>query len=275
MKRLAHRPFLFSLIALLLLVGLAVWPVVREIRQQAKDRALIAAVKRNDASAVVSLLNVGANANAREAPKETRPVWRRWWDMLRGRHPKQENGAPTALMVAFTELTVNDRLPSIPPGLDSHIVQALLEHGANPNVVDRDGCGPLSYALGPDNTDAALLLIQYGAQLEITRRGQPGSLLVWAIAYNAEARLLQKMLDRGVDIDALEPQDNMTALIVATDIADVSKIRFLLAHHANVAIKDRMGHTALYHAMHIARKNPSHPHAIPDIIRTLLEAGAR
>ncbi len=53
MKRFHLRSVLFALAALLLVGGMVVWPVVRELRQERKDRALIAAIKKNDGSAVV------------------------------------------------------------------------------------------------------------------------------------------------------------------------------------------------------------------------------
>ena len=68
MKRISLRTLLFVLAALLLIAGLVVLPVVRDLRQEAKDRALIAAIERNDGPAVVHLLDERANANARDLP---------------------------------------------------------------------------------------------------------------------------------------------------------------------------------------------------------------
>ena len=83
MKRFGLKTSLSVLAALLLIGGLVALPVVRELRQEAKDQGLIAAVKQNDANTVVRLLDAGADANAREVMKDTRPFWRIGWDILR------------------------------------------------------------------------------------------------------------------------------------------------------------------------------------------------
>ena len=60
MKRFRLLRFLFaSVFVLLLAAGLVVLPVVRELRQEQRNGALIEAVKANDERAVVRLLNEG------------------------------------------------------------------------------------------------------------------------------------------------------------------------------------------------------------------------
>ncbi len=74
-------------------------------------------------------------------------------------------------------------------------------------------------------------------------------MFVFAASVGADARSLQAMLDGGADIDAAYPEDGQTALMAAAGNQQSSCVRFLLAHHANTAVKDRNGHTALYYAM--------------------------
>ena len=96
-RRRLFRLLCISLLVLLVVAGLVVLPVVRELRQEAKNRALIAAVKANDASAVVRLLEAGADANARDLPKDPRPFWRKLWDSFRQKQQAETHWTPTAL----------------------------------------------------------------------------------------------------------------------------------------------------------------------------------
>ena len=150
MKRLRLKPLLIGLAVLLLIAGLIALQAVRELRQESKDRSLIAAVKRADpdnvkradADEIVRLLNEGADANAKDLPKDTRPFWRVCWDILRHRHTDAENKAPTVLSMVFRPTMVfSGGYPTMGASdLAQHtqVVKCLLEHGANPNVVDYD-----------------------------------------------------------------------------------------------------------------------------------------
>jgi len=276
MKRRRLKPLLIGLAALLLIAGLVALPVVRELRQEAKDRALIAAIKRYDDSSVVELLNEGADANARELPKETRSVLRLGWDILLGRHAMDENAGRTPLLIAFTE-----PVPGIshPPQLifvphpHTRIVRALLEHGANPNVAGEEGFSPLSYGIVPGRTEIALLLLKHGAKMVQISNGKKEELFAQAAAEDNDTRVLQAMLDRGADINARD-EIGMTALMYAIDGGSVAAVRFLLAHHANVGIKDNTHRTPFDHARDIVLDDSLHT-ARKQIIHLLRQAGAR
>ena len=143
MKRLRYRNLLFVLLCSLLLVaGLVVLPIARQLRQEQKDTALIAAVKANDAKAVVRLLAEGADANAKDRPKETRPFWLLLWETLSGQQKKAKGIVPTALLAACTWRVANAEKPENISCCDLSVVQTLLEHGADPNVVCDGGLSP-------------------------------------------------------------------------------------------------------------------------------------
>src|SRR5438128_1807657 len=86
-------------LVLIIIVGLPVLLTWRAVRQERLDRALIAAVVKDDAPAVVSLLAQGADANARDLPPDTRSFWRQMLDRLRGRD-NQQPSAQSALFLA-------------------------------------------------------------------------------------------------------------------------------------------------------------------------------
>ncbi len=270
MKCFRSNPLLIGLAALFIITGLVAWTVMRELRQEAKDRALIAAVKQEDANAVVHLLNEGADANAKYLPKDARPFWRVCWDMLQRR--RQGEGAPTALMILFTPMpspVAPDLLIASVP--DLRIVKALLAHGATPNVLDRGGCSILAYALDLHDANIALLLMQHGAQLADTVDGSTEPLIVEA-AGQSERRVLEAMLARGADINARN-RFGITVLMRSADFGNVANVRFLLARHANLATMDEGGTTALDHALSNAKTNPSSLEA-KLAIRVLRLAGA-
>ena len=258
-------------------------PVVRELRQEQKDRALITAVKANDAKAVVRLLKEGADANAKDVPLDRHPIWRKLWDCIR-RRSKRSNNAPTALLLAMPLTEQKTKSLSLPAGTtvmwidwyhhrtDPAIARALLEHGSDPNVFARDGTSPLLDAFieeeGKDEADAiSILMIQHGARLDTLFSDYLMPAFIMA-AWDDKVHALEAMLDRDVNINCRDVE-GQTALMSAVYHNDVSMVRFLLAHHADVSIKDPDGKTAL---------QCTDPFISPEarqIIRMLRQAGAR
>jgi len=90
------------LIVLLIALGLPPLLINREWQHQKRNRALIAAIRRNDERAVVSLLNAGADANARDDHKPPTPgrILAQYWERLRGKRPAPNPSVHPALLVA-------------------------------------------------------------------------------------------------------------------------------------------------------------------------------
>ena len=153
-------------------------------------------------------------------------------------------------------------------------MRALLEHGANPNVFDADGYPPLFYTLDNRQTETALLLIQHRARLDevllddASVAGTRNRFLM-AIIDQIDIRILQAWLARGADIND-QIGNGWTALKLAANNGNIGQVRFLLVHHANVAIKDYDGQTVLDDI----RKFSSIPN-YKQIIHMLRQAGAR
>ncbi len=113
------------LLLLVVLFGSLAWLTVRVVQRDRASRALIAAIKRNDAQRVIAALARGADPNAREQLPTHRPFWQRLLDELLGRHV---SGVGSSSLV----LAVRRDLISTPPEQERSltILQALIKSGA-------------------------------------------------------------------------------------------------------------------------------------------------
>ena len=134
----------------------------------------------------------------------------------------------------------------------------------------------LLHDLYEHNNDTSLLLVQHYPKTDLMKQeiGQP--LFTHAVTGHANHRVLQAMLDKGVDINA-QNDVGMTALMYATLDRDVATVQLLLAHHANVTLKDDLGNTALTFVKR--GSSPSYKDWHPSskdrqIARLLVQAGA-
>jgi hypothetical protein len=129
-----RRAFAASLCLLLVLASLPMLLTHRAARQERLDAALIAAVKERNASQVASLLEQGADPDAREAFADSRPFWQAWLDRLRGR-PQNRSGSPALYLALGFRITPPNSLRRAGFAINSHnaspeIVAELLNHGA-------------------------------------------------------------------------------------------------------------------------------------------------
>jgi ankyrin repeat protein len=130
-------------------------------RQKVLDGGLIRAVRSHNLPAVRELLAEGASPNAHD--ENAKP------DRNGTVQPPATTDKPTALLVVFDDARVptgkqengapQTRLRSDP----SRIVQALIEKGADPNVVDYDGTYPLLKAVQDKYAASARLLLEHHA----------------------------------------------------------------------------------------------------------------
>src|SRR5438105_5003285 len=141
------RALLWLSIPLLFVGGVGWWTYAR-VRQERLNRALIAAVKQGSEGEVKSLLEHGADPNVREHA-DTKPTDIR--DLLTSLFQPQTaqtpNESKTALMLAA------DRA-------DTEMVRDLLDHKADVNARDDEGCTPLFYAIATRNEKTISLLLK-------------------------------------------------------------------------------------------------------------------
>lgn len=127
------------------------------------------------------------------------------------------------------------------------IVHALLEHGANVEVLDMlEGRSPLSYAAQWATISVAALLLEHGATTNTTSN-DGRSPLFYAIAAGRHD-MCEYLLQTGANVDQTT-QDGRTPLAYAAGIARDDICRLLLAFGARADIVDSKGRTPLTHVV--------------------------
>ncbi len=110
-------------------------PIGHEWRHETLNRKLIAAIRRCDPQSVTTLLNAGADPNARSAPPRT--VQQMFSDLLH--HAPTASNSDTALLIAVDSQNTH----SVPTGSTARIVSALVRKGADVNAVGEFNAPPL------------------------------------------------------------------------------------------------------------------------------------
>jgi len=130
------------------------------------------------------------------------------------------------------------------------VVRTLLRHGADPNMVDRDGLAPLHYAAAAthppvfSHSSVIDLLITDGADVSI-RDNQCRTPLHLAAAVG-NASLVRLLLSVGADIDAVERILGETAVNIAAAYGRYDAILELCEAGCDVNIPDKHGVAPLY-----------------------------
>ncbi len=157
--------------------------------QQARiSAALLAAVKAGDAAGVTSLVNHGANPNARDAIGMT-PLH---YAAYRG-----EPAVAEALIAGGADLDVKDSMGMTPlhaAAFQGHpdMVETLLKAGAEVNAKDRAGNTPLHYAVFVKDASTVKLLLASGADgTLVNARGASPAAMARASGKKALAKLFE------------------------------------------------------------------------------------
>lgn len=186
------------------------------------------------------LLSQGADANSVAIPAKGQGE-RSFGDTLLG---NRDSGYPQAILVALgwrdAGLSTFTMVPE-----NTTVIGALLDSGANLNVRDRYGDTPLILAIWSGEREVARLLLTRGADIyAVDKKGQTA----WRLSYLfQDHESMEVMATRGVDINQQDSAGNC-ALIWCAVHGDLSAVRLLLAHHANVHIVDANGKSAIDYA---------------------------
>uniref|UniRef100_A0A0G4HBX3 Uncharacterized protein n=1 Tax=Chromera velia CCMP2878 TaxID=1169474 RepID=A0A0G4HBX3_9ALVE len=132
---------------------------------------------------------------------------------------------------------------------DKAIVELLLSHDARADVVDVRGSTPLCYAAGPGaSVEIVDLLLSKGATMPPSG-GDRASPLNSAVE-KGNVEVVEYLLDKGVDVNLqTNPDEDRTALHVASARGDRQMLEILLSQHASVEAKDQWGQTSLHVAV--------------------------
>jgi hypothetical protein len=194
------------------LIWIMVWFVVRRARHQAElNRQFFAAAERGDARTTRSLLDAGADPNARRQPwehPEARPYgFRRALERL---NPLVEEADDHLVAPVLTLAAA---------GRHAETVALLLERGANPNAPSGYGWTPLMLASaggddGPEQIATVGVLLRHGADVNAQYYGNRYSALMRA-AEAGNTSVAAVLLDHGADVNAPDKASwraGMTAL---------------------------------------------------------------
>lgn len=238
-------------VCLVLLVGalvVAVWSLQLSIQQHHNNAALIAAVKHEEVTRVQAALRRGAEANARDMTGVSSLSFWQYVQQFFARFHKQSADAPAQEHQTALELAV--RAKSVP------IVKALLDSGADPNILCEDGDSLLILAQSrPDRIVPATFT---GQSFEPDPHEE-------AVTRQAIKVILHDLLQHGADVNRKTRKGDNWPLMYAAAHGDTEVVRILLDRGANVNIKDHGGDTALIEAT---------PFGSEAVIRMLLEKGA-
>ncbi|MBU0550918.1 ankyrin repeat domain-containing protein [Myxococcota bacterium] len=129
---------------------------------------------------------------------------------------------------------------------EAKLVTALLEKGAEPNVTTPDGMTPLLIAIFQKKEEAGRLLVEAGVDVETPWRGYTP--LMHAAHVGAPV-LGRALLERGAGFYVTLPDNGWDALLIATAQNHLSMVELLVAHGADIDVKDNQGYTPLFIAV--------------------------
>jgi uncharacterized protein len=120
-------------------------------------------------------------------------------------------------------------------------VKFLLQHGADPDIIDEDGRTALMMSSHFGRSNTSLTLAQSKANLELRDRNQTTALMFAARRGQVDA--VRAMIARGVQLDSQE-KSGMTALMYAARDGQPAVVRALKDAGASTSITDRKGRDA-------------------------------
>ncbi|KAJ7759531.1 ankyrin repeat-containing domain protein [Mycena metata] len=143
------------------------------------------------------------------------------------------------------------------------VVKFLIEHGANINASDNDGYTSLSIASANGHLDVVKFLIEHGA--DINAKDQDGHLTsLYVASANGHLDVVKFLIEHGANIGASN-KDGWTSLYLASTYGRLKVVKFLIEHGADINASDKGGYTSLY----VASANGH-----LEVVKFLIEHGA-
>jgi len=131
---------------------------------------------------------------------------------------------------------------------DAPTLKALLEGGANPNLLDREANSPLlSAVIRQGQQPAVELLLAHKANVNVGR-AEYGWTPLHEAANRGNKAIAELLLKAGADVNAKD-RGGWTPLHRAVDNKHLEVTEFLLANHADTNSKDSSGATPLHYAV--------------------------
>ena len=194
------------------------------------DARVAEAVKDRDESAVMALLEQGADVNRPLVDGTTALHWAVYWNDLHTADP---------LIRAGADVNATNRYGASPlwmactDGNDA-MVRMLLNGGANPNLLAVGGEPVLMAAARAGSLEAVKALLTYGADINRKEPRHGQTALMWAIGgHDQHSAVAQVLLEHGADVN-VRSQGGFTPLMFAVRQGDEQSTRLLIKAGANV-----------------------------------------
>ena len=237
--------------------------------ETSRDLELIAAAKKADTAAVRTLLNQGANVNARYGDGTTALHWA----VYRGNREAADLLIRSGAMVnAVTDIGITPLWVAC-SNAGTPLIARLLEAGADPNIAPPTNGSPLMVASRTGNAEAVRLLIAHRADVNAKEAERGQTALMWAVA-ERHPDVVRELLAAGADVHARSktssryvlmccqdfqgdseggdytPEGGFTPLLFAARVGDIESATRLLAAGANIEDTAPTGLSALALAAH-------------------------
>ena len=194
------------------------------------DARVAEAVKDRDESAVMAVLEQGADVNRPLVDGTTALHWAVYWNDLH---------TADLLIRAGADVNATNRYGASPlwmactDGNDA-MVRMLLNAGANPNLLAVGGEPVLMAAARAGSLEAVKALLTYGADINRKEPRHGQTALMWAIGgHDQHSAVAQVLLEHGADVN-VRSQGGFTPLMFAVRQGDEQSTRLLIKAGANV-----------------------------------------
>ncbi len=124
------------------------------------------------------------------------------------------------------------------------VVTILLEAGANPVVLNRNGISPLFLAVQNGNENIVSQLFKAGA--DPNTLSESGETILMTAAHTGKPEVVSLLLANGALLDARDPDFQQTALMIAVREGNLSVADMLIRRGAKVDARTRVGPTPVY-----------------------------
>jgi uncharacterized protein len=222
-RELTLRELTFTLLIVCLFAGAAT-------AAETSDSRLIEAARKQDQTAVRTLLSQKPDVNARSSDGSTALLWAAHWsdvataDLLL-RAGAEANTANDFRTTPLSEACING---------NSALVRLLLKSGANPNTAIATGETPLMTCARSGSADAVPMLVEYGAVVNAKEPTQNQTALMWAAA-ERHPDVVKALIEAHADLKAHSKQ-GFTAIHFAARVGDLESVKLLLAAGVDVNI---------------------------------------
>lgn len=179
---------------------------------------LFSAIKKKDLASLTSLVNTGADVNAKNEQQQTLLM--------------------LSVIPDFKNSNVIDLLNTQTENNDMKIISFLIQKGANIHAQDQLGNTALIYAVEVQNIDAIKLLIKYGANVNATNKKQQHALF-FAPTFEKSSMysIMRLLLDSGSDVNKHDEEGETVLMKLINEgmpFSDKNCIQLLLDRKADV-----------------------------------------